>query len=201
MYQCFLVASTRLYNPLCPSVGRLVGHTSLFLSFFFFDLTAPAQMVWWPQIIIQYTGLPISSVPLPSAHPHATWVAEYSACLSTFFLFAYMAYLSSFLSFCPPFSIWFSHSFFLSHLHNWFMDLFAHSLICSYIHSFIYSMVYKFIHSFMYEFIHSCMNSFIFSFIDSCYCFSFIHSPIHTLSSLDTPINSFIHPFIHPLIH
>ena len=42
----FLVACT----PLCPSVGRLIGHTLLFLWFLFFDLTAPTQKVWWPQI-------------------------------------------------------------------------------------------------------------------------------------------------------
>ena len=50
---CFLVACTRLYNPLCPSVSRLVGRSvtlHFFLWFYFFDLTAPAQMVWWPQI-------------------------------------------------------------------------------------------------------------------------------------------------------
>ena len=29
------------------SVGRLVRHILLFLWFYFFDLTAPAQMVWW----------------------------------------------------------------------------------------------------------------------------------------------------------
>ena len=43
----FLVACTRLYNPLCPSVGRSVGrlvrHTLLFLWFYFFDLTAPSK--------------------------------------------------------------------------------------------------------------------------------------------------------------
>ena len=53
----FLVACTRLYNPLCLSVGRSVGRSvgqlvTFYFSlwFYFFDLTAPAQMVCWPQI-------------------------------------------------------------------------------------------------------------------------------------------------------
>ena len=40
-----LVACTRLYNPLCPLVGRSVGHILFSLWFYFFDPTAPAQMV------------------------------------------------------------------------------------------------------------------------------------------------------------
>ena len=45
----FLVACTRLYNPLCLSIGRsvgwLVGHVLLFFMILFSNLTAPAQMV------------------------------------------------------------------------------------------------------------------------------------------------------------
>ena len=39
----FLVACTRLYNPLCPSVGWSVSRSySFFLWFYFFDPTAPS---------------------------------------------------------------------------------------------------------------------------------------------------------------
>ena len=50
-FVALLVACTRLYNPLCLSVGRLVrrSHSISFYDFFF-NLTAPAQMVWWPRI-------------------------------------------------------------------------------------------------------------------------------------------------------
>ena len=49
---------SRVHATLQPalSVGRSVGwsvgpsHFTFFLWFYFFDLTAPAQMVWWPQI-------------------------------------------------------------------------------------------------------------------------------------------------------
>ena len=41
----FLVACTRLYTLLCPSVRRLVGRLHFTLWFLFWDLTAPAQMV------------------------------------------------------------------------------------------------------------------------------------------------------------
>ena len=40
----FLVACTRLYTPLCPSVGLLVT-LYFFYDFLLFYLTAPAQMV------------------------------------------------------------------------------------------------------------------------------------------------------------
>ena len=46
-------ATLQLALSVSRSVGRLVGqsvgHTSLFLWFYFFDLSAPAQIVWWPQ--------------------------------------------------------------------------------------------------------------------------------------------------------
>ena len=44
---------SRVHATLQPalSVGRLVGRSHyFFLWFYFFDLTAPAQMTWWPQI-------------------------------------------------------------------------------------------------------------------------------------------------------
>ena len=34
----------------CPSVCPSVRHTSLFLVFAVFGLTAPTQMIWWPQL-------------------------------------------------------------------------------------------------------------------------------------------------------
>ena len=57
----FLVACTRLYNPLCPSVGRLVGRSvrnALLFSAFTGGLgvTAPAKLSSWS----------ISSLPLPT---------------------------------------------------------------------------------------------------------------------------------------
>ena len=45
--QTFWAHATRLYTPLCPSICRSVSQSDIFL---FFDLTAPAQMVKWPQI-------------------------------------------------------------------------------------------------------------------------------------------------------
>ena len=62
--QClFLILFSRVHATLQPalsvgrSVGRLVGWSVgrsvtlyFFLWFYFFDITAPAQMVWWPQI-------------------------------------------------------------------------------------------------------------------------------------------------------
>ena len=52
--QVFLVACTRLFNPLCrsvrrsvrPSVRQSVRHTLLFCIFGVFGLTTPAQMIW-----------------------------------------------------------------------------------------------------------------------------------------------------------
>ena len=42
----FLVACTQLYNPLCPSVGWLVGRSRFnFFMILFFDPTAPSQIV------------------------------------------------------------------------------------------------------------------------------------------------------------
>ena len=56
----FLVVCTRLYTQLCPSVGqlvswsvgRLVGRSPFYFFWVFavFGLTAPAQMMEWPQI-------------------------------------------------------------------------------------------------------------------------------------------------------
>ena len=62
----FLVACTRLYTPLCPSVGRLVRHILLFLGF----------CGLWP-----HCSCPndlVSSITAP-AHPNATGIAVYPA--------------------------------------------------------------------------------------------------------------------------
>ena len=66
----FLVACTRLYNPLCPSVdrsvGRLVCHTLLFFMILSFRPHCSCP-----------NGLVISN--MAPAHPHATSVAVYPA--------------------------------------------------------------------------------------------------------------------------
>ena len=85
---------TRLYTPLCPSVGRSVT-LLLFLWILFFDLTAPAlpkiqprnwgsrvfglvflDFILWPHC--SYPNALVTSSTAP-AHPHATGVAVYLA--------------------------------------------------------------------------------------------------------------------------
>ena len=52
----FLVADTQIYKRLCPSIGPSVGpsvrtlHFTFFVFLRFCGLTAPAQMIKWPQI-------------------------------------------------------------------------------------------------------------------------------------------------------
>ena len=64
---CFLVACTRLYNPLCSSVGRSVTLYFLFM-FLFLWLLLPK----W-SCDLKY---------MAPAHPHATLVAVYPALLN-----------------------------------------------------------------------------------------------------------------------
>ena len=63
----FLVACTRLYTPLCPSVGRLVcqSHFPFFMIFIF------GPHCSYPNGLVTSNMAP--------AHPHATWVAVYPA--------------------------------------------------------------------------------------------------------------------------
>ena len=65
----FLVACTRLYTPLCPSVGRLVGRSRFT---FFYDF-----------ILLPHCSCPNGLVTsnMAPAHPHATSVAVYPALL------------------------------------------------------------------------------------------------------------------------
>ena len=67
----FLVLCTRLYNPLCPSVGLSVGQSALaFLALrAVFCITAPAQMLGSAFIIIA------------PAHPHVTSACVYGLVL------------------------------------------------------------------------------------------------------------------------
>ena len=69
----FLVACTRLYNPLCPSVGRLVGrsvgHTLLFFMI----------LLLWPPCSCPNSLVTSKMAP---AHLHATSVAMYPALFS-----------------------------------------------------------------------------------------------------------------------
>ena len=48
----FLVVCYATLQPLCWSVGPSVGqsHFTFFCGFAVFGLTAPAQMIWWPQL-------------------------------------------------------------------------------------------------------------------------------------------------------
>ena len=62
----FLIACTRLYNPHCPSIGRLVGHTLFFFMILFL----------WPHCSCP-NGLVTSN--MAPVHPHATSVAVYPA--------------------------------------------------------------------------------------------------------------------------
>ena len=63
----FLVACTRLYTPLCRSVGRSVGHTTFFMIFILGPYCSGPN------------GLVTSN--MAPAHPHATLVAVYPALL------------------------------------------------------------------------------------------------------------------------
>ena len=62
----FFVACTRLNNPLCPSVGRLVCHTLLFFMILFLGPHCSC-----PRCLVTSNMAP--------AHPHATSVAVYPA--------------------------------------------------------------------------------------------------------------------------
>ena len=66
LFSDILVACTRLYNPLCRSVRRLVGHVLLFFMILFF----------WPHCYC-VNGLVTSD--MAPAHLHATAVAVYPA--------------------------------------------------------------------------------------------------------------------------
>ena len=88
----FLVACTRLYTPLCPSVGWLVGRSHF--TFFMISIFGP--------YCFSPNGLVISN--MAPAHPHATSVAVYPA------LFFYVLTCYWFLSyFCSYFSLFLLH--------------------------------------------------------------------------------------------
>ena len=74
--QAFLVACTRLYTPLCPSVSRSVGWS---VTFYFFMI-----FVLWPYCSCP-NGLMTSNI--APAHPHTTGITVYPALFFDLLLF------------------------------------------------------------------------------------------------------------------
>ena len=66
----FLVACTQLYNPLCPSVGRSVGHVQVTPTFFWH-----LQVVWGLLLLPNHLIVKFHHSPCPPARDQGSWVS------------------------------------------------------------------------------------------------------------------------------